>query len=130
MRWFSLLFAFLLMFVAPAWGATTITSGSRPGKDHQTIDSTTDWDPYTFPNWVTWVIVCNNHATANVYWGDPVETGAAVLATDKYTTIPPGTCWGEPITSASTPSAAQRVVNLHSTTASHPVDFAFYEKVP
>src|SRR5688572_22582052 len=140
MRWLYLLFAVIfalaigctpqsaLLLEPEALAATTLTCSRPVGKNHQTIDSQTDWDIYTTQNWVNWLIVCNNHATASVYWGDPAETGTVNLASDHYTTIPAGTCWGED--PAQKRSAGARTVPLHSTTASHAVDFACYEERP
>lgn len=127
MRWLLLPLVALLggcMSTIPEAEAGTALGGAWPWAVRRVaLSSTTDWVAYDPDAWVAQALVVNAHATDDLYVGDPAETGTFVGATDQYVTLPPGAGIRIPLTQANGKlSPARLVINLASSTASHPVE--------
>lgn len=129
MRWLLPLVLSVLPFggciatVQPAEAGTAL-GGSWPWAVQRiALASTTDWNEYDPEGWVAQALVRNAHASADLYVGDPSETGTFASGSDHYLTVPAGGAVRIPFTQSNGRTAVARLhIVLASGTASHPVE--------
>ncbi len=101
-------------------------TGDRPWAiDREILSSTTNWVPYTAPEWCRVVVIRNAHASDALLVGDLGASGAVAA---PYFTIAAGGSLRIPLTGGrELGTAAARTIPLGSSTASHPVEFLLAE---